>query len=186
MDFVQLVDESIGYILRSSGFELIRTGSAGIEYNYKRIQLSFAYDFNRSFEVSFDLSFNAGKEFYTIQEWSKLIPFNSHEINYAIQIVDQDELRAWFEKVNEFLFDRLEYMLQNATRLEKQFLMLQKNMIEEYARDEDDRCFNEDLNKYWQKKDYKGLIKLVSEYKGDLSRSTKLKFEYAIKKVGTN
>jgi len=145
--------------------------------------ISISYDFSRSFEVDINFNFKSNNESYTLSELKEY--FNKEKNQFiATQILNDDKLKTWVQEVKVFLENNLDELIKNNIKICFELDGLREQSAIDYNNERETKVFKEEIDKYWNNKNYERLIELVKKYNGNIEGSLKKKYEYVLKKIG--
>ena len=182
MYFNDIVKSIIEPVLVSFGFTIKQDIIGILEYDHKYLTITLSYDYNSSYEVSMTLLFKENGSFYGYDELEECF-YNKKANLSTIQTNDENTLIKWMEEVSRFLKDNLKNIIDNYREVQSRLEGIRQRRVDIYERERNDRLLNEGVEKYWEVKDYSGLVKFLKSYKGEFAGSIKKKYEYALRMI---
>jgi hypothetical protein len=184
MNFNKIVKEIFSSFFIPLRFTLKSESKGFIEYEHehKVLVISLTYDYNRSFEVDVNFYLKINNEFYTLVELREY--FNKEKNQFrATQIMEDDKLRIWVYEVKSFLDNNLEELIKNRIMISSELDRIRSHNVNDYSDRLEAKFLKNDVDKFWNDKNYVELVECVKKHKGNIDGVLKKKYEYALKKV---
>lgn len=176
------VKKIAGETLVRHGFTLSNEFEGMLDYENEHIVVSFTYDSNHSYEADLTLLFKDDNTFYSYNE---LQEFFGHKVAHrATQITSEEVMKKWLKSVQEFLYSNLSDIVQYTEKTKLGLKKISNQRVKEYNRDREERYLLSNVEKYWNEKDYAGLVAFLKNYNGEIKGVVEKKYKYALKVIG--
>lgn len=183
MDFNSLVKLIVEPVLIQFQFVIKQSLNGIIEYENNDLTITISYDLNLSYEVDLTLLFKENNSFCSYNELREYF-YNEKVKPDAVQIREMNTLIKWLEGVNIFLQENLNLIIRNHIEIQIKLNEIQHRRANNYENEKKNQYLDEKVKKYWIAKDYIGLTKFLKTYYGELPKSIKKKYDFALKATG--
>lgn len=180
MNFNKLVKEKIDPFLKNNSFVLKNETEGMFEYEHNVLRIFISYDFRSSFEVDMTIYFRHNDESYSLSDLEELF-YKKQDNLIAVQIVNDNVLKLWVEDTSLFLENNLRKIILNHIKISNELNTLRSIKINEQEEKNLEKFLINDVNRFWNAKDYYGLVQYLSKYQNKINGSIKRKFDYALK-----